>query len=157
VAHTKKKEIISKGKEQLRKQFRLQQRTELNAATTVLQWLESTIKPLIPEKIYWQCQVALIEAFTNIVRHAHQNLPSSTPIEIQINLYDNYLEMYIWDHGEPFDLFRYLQSLNPKQCQSLDKEEGRGLYLIDQLMDELEQQRLTQGRNCLVMRKLLEV
>ncbi len=157
MAHTKKKTITSRGKEQLYRQFRLQQRTDLNGATTVLQWLESNLKPLIPEKIYWQCQVALIEAFTNIVRHAHHNLPPSTPIEIQINLYHNYLEMSIWDQGEPFDLFEYLQSLNPKQCQSLDKEEGRGLYLIDQLMDELEQERLTQGRNCLRMRKLLEV
>ncbi|TVQ46067.1 MAG: anti-sigma regulatory factor [Gloeocapsa sp. DLM2.Bin57] len=157
MAHTKKKDIIFKGKEQLQKQFRLQQRTDLTAATTVLQWLELTLKPLIPEKIYWQCQVALIEAFTNIVRHAHQHLPPSTPIEMQINLYQNYLEMYIWDHGDPFDLFEYLQSINPKQCQSLDKEEGRGLYLIDQLMDELEQKRVTQERNCLVMRKLLDV
>ncbi|WP_202950270.1 ATP-binding protein [Gloeocapsa sp. PCC 73106] len=138
------------------RQFRLQQRTELTETTKVLQWLEVTLKPLIPEKVYWQCQVALIEAFTNIVRHAHYNLPSHTPIEIQINLYIHYLEMCVWDWGEPFDLIKYLQSLGPIQSQSLEKEEGRGLYLIHELMDEVEHTRLSQGRNCLVMRKLIE-
>lgn len=156
MAHTKKKDIIAKGKDQLVGQFRLQQRTELTDSTNVLHWLELTLKPLIPKEIYWQCQVALIEAFTNIVRHAHQNLPPSTPIEIQIDLYQHYLEMSIWDSGEPFDLFQYLQSLNPSQSQSLEKEEGRGLWLIYQLMDELEQKRVNEERNCLIMRKSID-
>lgn len=154
--HTKKRDIIFKGKEKLQKQFLLQQKTELTGTTRVLQWLEVTIKPLIPEKIYWQCQVALIEAFTNIVRHAHHNLPSTTPIEIKINLYAHYIEMCVWDWGEPFDIVEYLQSMSPIQCQSLEREEGRGLYLINELMDELEHSRVGQKRNCLVMRKLIK-
>ena len=157
MAHTKKKDIIiTKGKDQLVSQFRLQQRTELSDSTNVLHWLELNLKPLITKEIYWQCQVAIIEAFTNIVRHAHQHLPPSTPIEIQIDLYPHYLEMSIWDSGEPFDIFKYLQSVNPSQSQSLEKEEGRGLWLIYQLMDELEQKHVNQGRNCLIMRKSID-
>jgi len=156
VAHTKKKDIICKGKDRLVQQFRLQQKTELNSTTKVLQWLEQNLQPLIPEKVYWQCQVALIEAFTNIVRHAHHNLPRNTPIEIQINMYEHYVEMCIWDWGEPFDIASYLQSINPLECNSIDREEGRGLYIIDQLMDEIEQRRVNQERNCLVMRKLIQ-
>lgn len=155
MAHTKRKSITFKGKEPLLRQFQLNLPTELEGATSVLQWLETTIKPLIPQKAYWQCQVALVEAFTNIVRHAHQNLPETTPIDIKINLYHHYIEMLIWDWGEPFDLAKYIQS-HKDTYQSIEKEEGRGLYLINQLSDELEYNRVaSEERNCLIMRKLI--
>jgi serine/threonine-protein kinase RsbW len=43
------------------------------------------------------------EAFTNAVRHAHKNLPRETPFELEITVFNERLEIKIWDWGEPFD------------------------------------------------------
>ena len=67
--------------DQAMQQFHLQVKTELEALKEVLQWFEGFVFPVIPQKMGWQCEVALVEAFTNAVRHAHQNLPESTPID----------------------------------------------------------------------------
>ena len=63
--------------------------------------------------------------------------------------------MKIWDWGKPFDLKAKLPSLCQQVYQSTEKEEGRGLYLIQQITDELEYPRLDEQRNCLIMRKTL--
>ena len=86
------------------KQYHLQVKTELEALKEVLQWFEGLVFPLVPQKMGWQCEVALVEAFTNAVRHAHRNLPENTPIDLEIELLPNFLEMRIWDRGQPFDL-----------------------------------------------------
>jgi anti-sigma regulatory factor (Ser/Thr protein kinase) len=40
----------------------------------------------IPEAVFHQCILAVSEAFTNAVRHAHKNLPRETPIELEITV-----------------------------------------------------------------------
>jgi serine/threonine-protein kinase RsbW len=57
----------------------------------------------IPEAVLHQCILAVSEAFTNAVRHAHKNLPRETPIELEITVFNERLEIKIWDWGEPFD------------------------------------------------------
>ncbi|MEG3936651.1 ATP-binding protein [Microcoleus sp. S36b_A3] len=58
----------------------------------------------IPEAVLQQCKLATIEGFTNAVRHAHKNLPLETPINLEITVFSERLEVKIWDMGEPFDL-----------------------------------------------------
>ncbi|MEG4999698.1 ATP-binding protein [Microcoleus sp. B4-D4] len=58
----------------------------------------------IPEAVLQQCKLATIEGFTNAVRHAHKNLPFQTPIDLEITVFNERLEVKIWDMGEPFDL-----------------------------------------------------
>ena len=134
------------------KQYHLRVRTELEALKEVLQWFESLVFPLVPRKMGWQCEVALVEAFTNAVRHAHQNLPKNTPIDLEVELLPNFLEMRIWDRGQPFDLKAKLLQ-GAKEVSSMEKEGGRGLQFINKLTDELEYLNLRNHRNCLVMRK----
>ena len=134
------------------KQYHLRVRTELEALKEVLQWFESLVFPLVPRKMGWQCEVALVEAFTNAVRHAHQNLPKNTPIDLEVELLPNFLEMRIWDRGQPFDLKAKLLQ-GAKEVNSIEKEGGRGLQFINKLTDELEYLNLRNHRNCLVMRK----
>jgi len=43
------------------------------------------------------------QALTNAVRHAHKNLPRETPIELEITVFNERLEIKIWDREEPFD------------------------------------------------------
>lgn len=134
------------------KQYHLQVKTELEALKEVLQWFEGLVFPLVPQKIGWQCEVALVEAFTNAVRHAHQNLPKTTPIDLEVKLLPNFLEMRIWDRGQPFDFQAKLRK-GEQNVDSIEKEGGRGLQFIKKLTDELQYLNLPNHRNCLVMRK----
>ena len=134
------------------KQFHLQVATNLEALQEVLQWFESLISPYLSKTTGWQCEVALTEAFTNAVRHAHHNLPTSTPIDLEVKLCDSFLEMRVWDRGKSFDLKAQLQA-NEKNITSLDQEGGRGLQFIKKLTDELQYLTVTKCLNCLVIRK----
>lgn len=96
--------------------------------------------------------MALVEAFTNAVRHAHQNLPKTTPIDLEVKLLPNFLEMRIWDRGQPFDFQAKLRK-GEQNVDSIEKEGGRGLQFIKKLTDELQYLNLPNHRNCLVMRK----
>ena len=134
-------------------QSRLQVKTDLEAITEVWQWFEQFTSPLLPQLFWWECEVALTEGFTNVVRHAHQHLPQTTPIEIELKVFAQYLEMRIWDRGKPFDLQAKLQSLCQEQSDALEREGGRGLIFMHELMDELDYLRGSDGRNCLLLRK----
>lgn len=134
------------------KQYHLQVKTELEALKEVLHWFEGLVFPLVPQKVGWQCEVALVEAFTNAVRHAHRNLPKNTPIDLEVKLLPHFLEMRIWDRGQSFDLQDKLRK-GEKEVSSMEKEGGRGLHFIEKLTDELQYLNLPNHRNCLVMRK----
>lgn len=137
------------------KQDRLQVETDLHAVTKVLQWFENFTKPLLPQPFQSQCQLAFVEGFTNAVRHAHQNLPPTTTIELELKVFPDSLEMRIWDQGQPFDLQAKLQKAldHHKHADPLALEGGRGLIFMHQLMDELAYLRVDDERNCLLMRK----
>ena len=134
------------------KRFHLQVATKLEALQDVLQWFEGLISPYLSKTTGWQCEVALTEAFTNAVRHAHHNLPTSTPIDLEVELGEKFLEMRVWDHGKSFDLKAELQA-HEKNITSLEDEGGRGLQFIKKLTDELQYLTLPNHSNCLVIRK----
>jgi serine/threonine-protein kinase RsbW len=137
------------------KQDRLEVETDLHAVTKVLQWFEDFTKPMLPQPSQSQCQLAFVEGFTNAVRHAHHNLPPTTPIELELKIFPDSLEMRIWDQGPPFDLQAKLQEAldRQKDIDPLSAEGGRGLIFMHQLMDELAYLRVDNERNCLLMRK----
>ena len=90
--------------QQLRK-IRLIVNSDIKAVTQVLQWLDQFLEDLepFPNQFVEQCKIAAIEGFTNAVRHAHKSLPLETPIELAIAVFNDRLEIEIWDSGEPFD------------------------------------------------------
>jgi serine/threonine-protein kinase RsbW len=135
------------------KESRLQVETDLNAVPEVLQWFDQFTSPLLPQQFCGECQLALVEGFTNAVRHAHHHLPPTTPVELELHLFPRYLEMRVWDRGEPFDWQAKLKSLCQEDIDPLEKEGGRGLIFMHHLTDELSYIRLTDNRNCLLMRK----
>ena len=137
------------------KQSCLQVKTDLNAVTQVLEWFEDFTSPLLPQPLQSQCQLAFVEGFTNAVRHAHEHLPAATPIDLELKMFGDCLEMRIWDRGKPFDLQSKIQEALDHQdkCNPLEKEGGRGLIFMHQLTDELAYLRLDDDRNCLLMRK----
>ncbi|VEP11995.1 Anti-sigma regulatory factor (Ser/Thr protein kinase) (fragment) [Hyella patelloides LEGE 07179] len=138
--------------EHTKHKFHLQVDTKLGHLKDVLSWFERLISPYLPQKTGWQCEVALAEAFTNAVRHAHHDLPASTPIDLEVELFPNFLEIRVWDSGKPFDLKAQLLA-NEKNVTSIEKEGGRGLQFIKKLTDELQYLTSPDYRNCLVIRK----
>ncbi len=84
--------------------FSLQVNTDINAVAQVLSWVDQLDPLPIPPAVLHQCKLAVIEGFTNAVRHAHKNLPLETPIELEIMVFNEHLEVKIWDWGEPFDI-----------------------------------------------------
>jgi serine/threonine-protein kinase RsbW len=138
--------------EQTKYKFHLQVDTKLDCLKDVLIWFESKVSPSLPQKEAWQCEVALAEAFTNAVRHAHEDLPASTPIDLEIELFPSFLEIKVCDCGKPFDLEAQLLA-HEEDLNSVEKEGGRGLQFIKKLTDELQYLNLSDYRNCLVIRK----
>lgn len=136
--------------------FFLQVKTELASLTQVLEWFEANLAPYISQEVFWESQITLAEGFTNAVRHAHRDLPSQTPIEIEVILLTDALEIRIYDSGKPFDVHQKLESLRQESLNPLEKEAGRGLLFIEQLTDKLDYLRLSNGKNCLQIRKGIE-
>ncbi|NJL36296.1 MAG: ATP-binding protein [Leptolyngbyaceae cyanobacterium RM2_2_4] len=136
------------------KKAHLQVNTDLSELTQVLSWFDQFNSAIIPPSVWLQCQLALAEGFTNAVRHAHQNCPEETPIDMEITLFDQALEIRIWDIGAGFDLSQKLDEMPPEIDQ--DAEGGRGLKLMQQMSDLLSYTQTGDRRNCLLIVKKLE-
>lgn len=129
----------------------IQLKTDLKNLTDVLVWFDRLYNPLIPREVWLRCQLALAEAFTNAVRHAHKNQPLEVPIDIEVTLTENCIEMRIWDYGSPFDLKEKLKTM-PVNHEN-DSGGGRGLRLLEAIADHLSYTRIAEDRNCLLMIK----
>ena len=133
--------------------FQLVVNTELEALVPVLHWFEEMAQSRLPDSIIWQIKVALAEGFTNTVRYAHDDLPSTTPIQIELVFLTNNLTISMWNFGQPFDLEKKLEEINQSPIPPLEKESERGLLFMKALTDNLQYLRLEDGRNCLVLSK----
>ncbi|HIK55513.1 MAG TPA: anti-sigma regulatory factor [Synechococcales cyanobacterium M55_K2018_004] len=104
-----------------------------------LSWVMGQLYPL---------NLALAEGFTNAVRHAHRDLPSETTIELDIRLWDDRIEIRIWDQGDPFDP-NHLEEPVPGTLRL----GGYGWFLLRRLSDRVDYLRSPDGRNCLLIVK----
>ncbi len=100
-----------------------------------LVWLKQQAYPM---------QLALVEGFSNAVRHAHKSLPTDTEIKIDLALWDDRIEIRIWDRGEPFD-----PTTLKEPAPGTLRLGGYGWFLLRRLADQAEYQRCRQGGNCL--------
>jgi serine/threonine-protein kinase RsbW len=128
--------------------------SDRNALDQVLSWFDQLGRPTIPRKVWIQCQLALAEGFTNAVRHAHKDLSENVPIDIEVTLFSQSLEMRIWDAGPPFDLEQRLQNLD----RGVDELAGggRGIAIMAKIADKLSYTRTDDNRNCLLIVKSYE-
>lgn len=110
--------------------------TDLDNLARVLQWYDRLEKLPIPKHVIMQCRLALAEGFTNAVRHAHKSLPLSTPINLEIRVLGNCLELRIWDSGQPFDFeakiskFRQGKKRQGKKTKYRDYQDELGACLM---------------------------
>lgn len=133
------------------KQFSQQFPTDLNVLDDVLMWFDQLNEPPIPRKIWLKCQLALAEGFTNAVRHAHKGLSTEVPIEIEVTLYQESLEVRIIDQGPPFNLEQRLKTM--PETVSEKASGGRGIAILHKIADFLSYTRTSDHRNCLLIVK----
>lgn len=92
----------------------LQANTDLNELENILQWFKQLEHLPIPKTAWVHRQLALAEGFTNAVRHAHKGLPLETPIELEVTVFNERLEIRIWDCRQLFDLEAKLRELKER-------------------------------------------
>ncbi len=123
-------------------------RSHLNTLDKVIDYFGEIDRSSIPKKDWLQCQLALVEGFTNAVRHAHKNISNDIEIPISITLFEDCLEIRIWDWGPPFDLHAYIKSISNRQPNNWS-EGGRGILILHKIADRLDYLRDENNRNCL--------
>ena len=133
------------------KQSTYETKTDPKALKGVLSWFDSFHALPIPQEDWLQCQLALIEGFTNAGRHAHKGLPLETPVTIAVTVTDEYLDMQIWDCGPGFDFQAMLE--RKLETTTSDSEGGRGLRIMYRVADIVEYKPPPDQRNCLHIRK----
>ena len=117
-------------------------------------WLLGSLEVEIGDQEDWTRQssrlrLALVEAYSNVVRHAHRDQPH-LPVVLRLELRNRDLALEIWDHGQGYDLSTYLAP-SPEQMQ----EHGYGWLILNRLMDRVEYQLQVNGRNCLKLQASL--
>jgi serine/threonine-protein kinase RsbW len=123
--------------------------TNLSELARILAWFQSIEQASVTDEDWMQCQIALAEGFTNAVVHAHRELPSETPIEIDIYFSVGQIEMRIWDYGPPFELIEQIHGGMPAP----EAETGRGLALLSKIADHIQYRPVADDRNCLLLIK----
>lgn len=134
---------------------RLIVQTDLTAIEHILTWFGAFQQTPMSHALWLQAQIALIEAFTNAVRHAHKQLPKQTPIELEVELSVDRLEIKVWDRGAPFNLEERLSQVEQAYPDPLEHEAHWGITLFQKLRGQhhwqIEYSRPLEGRNCLCL------
>ena len=131
--------------------FSLQVPSDIGVLDQVMSWFDSIQPSNIPIKVWLQSKLAIAEAFTNAVRHAHRNVEDKLVVDMEVAFTDTSLEIRIWDFGPEFDLTSKIASLSSEVDQSSGG--GRGLLILHKICDRLEYTRNPDQRNCLLMAK----
>ncbi|MDX1978231.1 MAG: ATP-binding protein [Pseudanabaenaceae cyanobacterium bins.68] len=132
--------------------------TDLEQAHQVQEWFKQF--NALPRLVMMQCELVLIELFANVIQHAHANLPATTPVDIEATLTTDMIEIKIWDCGQSFDLGQAIAAKKAAEARATTLESldtgGRGLLITDKLADQLQYDRASDGRNCLLFRKQVQ-
>ncbi|HBB30944.1 MAG TPA: anti-sigma factor [Cyanobacteria bacterium UBA8803] len=122
--------------------------SDLKFMAIVEDWLLGSLEVALGNSVDWQSQssrlrLALVEAYSNVVRHAHRDQPN-LPVLIRLELKDRDIALEIWDHGKGYDISNYIEP-TPQDKQ----ESGYGWLIMQKLMDRVEYRLQINGRNCL--------
>jgi serine/threonine-protein kinase RsbW len=122
--------------------------SDLSFIKIVEDWLFGCLKLQLGESVDLSKQsgrlrLALVEAYSNAVRHAHKQKPD-LPIIVCLEIKERDLSIEIWDHGEGFNMDSY------SPPDPITKQEGGyGWLIMNRLMDKVEYQLQANGANCL--------
>ena len=123
--------------------------SDLKFLPIVETWLLGSLRLELGEWSDWpkwenRLRLVLVEAYSNVVRHAHYNRPD-TPVVLRLEVRLGALYIEVWDQGDGFDLSTYLPP-----APDAHQEGGYGWLILNRLMDKVEYQVKIQGKhNCL--------
>ena len=129
--------------------------SDLKFMSVVEHWLLESLQLEIGQQVDWiqvekRLRLVVVEVYSNIVRHAHQQKPE-LPVLIKIELDNDNLSLEVWDEGEGFNIDDYAAPA-PDDFQ----EGGYGWLILHRIMDRVEYQlRVGGDRNCLKLEKNL--
>ena len=104
----------------------------------------------VDERLFGNLLIAVTEGFTNAVVHGSQN-DNSKEVKIAYTSSNKDLAFSIKDQGSGFN---YKDIPDPTKPENLEKPNGRGVFLISSLSDELK---FEQNGSLLEMKFNLEV
>lgn len=128
--------------------------SDLKFLSIVENWLLGALEVELGDRVDWPRQanrlrLVLVEAYSNVVRHAHRNRPN-LPVLLRLELKNRDLCLEVWDYGDGFDLSTYLPP-HPHEC----REGGYGWLILNRLMDRVEYRLQVNGGNCLMLETTL--
>jgi len=82
------------------------------------------------EKLAFDLNLVLTEAMANAIQHANEGDPAKE-VHIEISTVSQGLIIRVFDFGPGFDVEQYIKPRHPLE------ENGRGIYLIHTIMDEI--------------------
>ncbi|MEA5442017.1 ATP-binding protein [Cyanobium gracile] len=108
--------------------------SHLDELESVLTWFDRLTCSAVPEELWMQAQLALVEGFTNAVRHAHAHLVPAPQVVLSVEVKASTLRVEIIDRGEPFDFESAVASLQKEVAAStadpLAREAHWGLVML---------------------------
>jgi len=110
----------------------------LESLTKISEFLNEEMKKLgIDKNKVSEVQIAVDEAFTNMIQHSNSENHKRN-IEIYCNRSNGYFKVEIKNYGEPFDPIT--ADIKPDLTSNLDKRfiGGLGIHFIKNLMDDLK-------------------
>jgi serine/threonine-protein kinase RsbW len=111
---------------------------QLNSQPESLGQVEKIIDELratydVSEDMFGNMLVAITEAVTNAIYHGNKSDPNKK-VNIQYQIKNNNLSFVVADEGAGFDFYNLP---DPTAPENLEKECGRGIFLMKHLTDQL--------------------
>lgn len=106
------------------------------------------------EKARYEIELAAIEAVTNAIRHAH-SFEADKKVRVRIRRIEGGLEIRIEDEGDSIPDQEWARASAGAQARAAEnaQEGGRGLFLIQELMDEARYDAVPGGNRWVLVKR----
>lgn len=111
------------------------------------------VKNKLTTKLILALNLALEEAFSNIILHNYQSCDQDKKVEIQCSIANSKLTISIKDEGQPFDPLS-MKEVDTSQSLKQRQIGGLGIHIIRQIMDQVEYRR-ENNQNILTLTKII--
>ncbi len=108
--------------------------SDLNLVPEIQNRIKEKIKDYLPAEKLDAVILAVSEAVSNSIKHGNKS-DAGKKVEIKIRLSDEKITISVLDEGKGFDLSKIPDPTNP---ENLLKESGRGIFIIKNVIDNLE-------------------
>lgn len=115
-------------------QYSIKIASEVNNLTQVEALIEQLLaEEKISDTVYGNVIVALTEATLNAIKHGNKE-DASKFVDVLVELDDKEINFIVEDEGSGFD---YENLPDPTDPENLEKVNGRGIFIIENLADKL--------------------